>query len=224
MTQVKAMLSTKSGDKMRGPFLVLAISLTVAVGQTTNEIETCTTLPTPTGTSRPEPCVFPFSFDNVTFFEVINDLTVQKKVVGCVIEKISNESWFPQCTPHKHIDQRKWCSVEVDERGVHVSGKARWGNCDPAKCGKTAPKPMTTTNMDNCGRICRTVIDESTVSEQNASNASFPRTMGSNVDSPSPTATRPLRPVRHWKKMRTTQSTTDDPGVRLRYMCLSMSQ
>ena len=61
-----------------------------------------------------------------------------------------------QCTPHKHIDQRKWCSVEVDARGVHVSGGGRWGNCG-AQCSKMAPRPMTTTNMDNCGRICSTV-------------------------------------------------------------------
>ena len=69
------------------------------------------------------------------------------------------ESFSSQCTPHKHIDQRKWCSVEVDGGGVHVSGGGRWGNCDPVKCGKTAPRPMTTTNMDNCGRICSTVSE-----------------------------------------------------------------
>ena len=54
-----------------------------------------------------------------------------------------------QCTQHKHIDQRKWCSVEVDGRGVHVSGRGRWG--------RTAPRPVRTTNMDSCGRICDTV-------------------------------------------------------------------
>ena len=47
----------------------------------------------------------------------------------------------------------------MDGGGVHVSGGGRWGNCDPVKCGKTAPRPMTTTNMDNCGRICSTVSE-----------------------------------------------------------------
>ena len=55
--------------KVRNSIRILAISLTVVAGQV-NEIEVCTTLPTPDGTSRPEQCVFPFSFDNVTFFEV----------------------------------------------------------------------------------------------------------------------------------------------------------
>ena len=39
-----------------------------------------------------------------------------------------------QCTPHKHAEQRKWCSVQVDGRGVHVSGRRRWGNCDLGRC------------------------------------------------------------------------------------------
>ena len=65
--------------KVRNSILILAISLTVVAGQV-NEIEVCTTLPTPDGTSRPEPCVFPFSFDNVTFFEVCK----YSVMVGCV--------------------------------------------------------------------------------------------------------------------------------------------
>lgn len=70
--------------------LVLSISLTAVAGQI-NEIEICTTLPTPTGTSRPEPCVFPFSFDNVTFFEVNVKLQGLAKIdfLGCVINRPS---------------------------------------------------------------------------------------------------------------------------------------
>ena len=45
----------------------------------------------------------------------------------------------------------------MDGRGVHVSGRGRWGNCDPRRRGRTAPRPVRTTNMDSCGRICNTV-------------------------------------------------------------------
>ena len=51
--------------------LVVALSLNFVAGQT-KQIERCTTLPTPTETLTPEPCVFPFSFvTKVTFFEVM---------------------------------------------------------------------------------------------------------------------------------------------------------
>ena len=53
--------------------------------------------------------------------------------------------------------------MEGDRRGVHVRG--RWGNCDPRRCGKTAPRPMRTTNMDSFGRICNTVRENETMRE-----------------------------------------------------------
>ena len=92
----------------------------------------------------------------IIFGQLSISLAPNEMFLGIRNAAISSLSFFRQCTPHKHIDQRKWCSVEVDARGVHVSGRGRWGNCG-AQCSKMAPRPMTTTNMDNCGRICSTV-------------------------------------------------------------------
>ncbi len=102
--------------------------------QNTERKRPCFTVPTPGGTQTPESCVFPFTFDNVTFFE---------------------------CTPHLHTRQLRWCSVEVDPAtGIHVSGKGRWGHCDPdSGCREIESAGVVTSNVDTCGRICKTVSE-----------------------------------------------------------------
>ena len=34
------------------------------------------------------------------------------------------------CITEGDPEERLWCSVEVDGRGDHVAGQARWGHCD----------------------------------------------------------------------------------------------
>jgi hypothetical protein len=95
-----------------GSVLPFLLPLVMAAGTGPTTTVTCRTVSTPSGTSSPEPCVFPFRFDNVSFFE---------------------------CTPHLHSFMIKWCSVEVDDAGDHVSGRGRWGNCDPQGCRGRRP-------------------------------------------------------------------------------------
>ena len=53
------------------------------------------------GPSSNTPCIFPFTFNDVTYHECILD------------------------------NDGAWCSTEVDNDGIHVSGQGKWGICGP---------------------------------------------------------------------------------------------
>ena len=53
------------------------------------------------GPSSNVPCIFPFTFNYVTHHE-------------CLVD-----------------NDGAWCSTEVDDDGVHVSGQGKWGICGP---------------------------------------------------------------------------------------------
>eukprot|EP00095_Tigriopus_kingsejongensis_P002459 maker-scaffold1402_size43054-snap-gene-0.7 protein:Tk02459 transcript:maker-scaffold1402_size43054-snap-gene-0.7-mRNA-1 annotation:"hemolymph proteinase 24" len=70
----------------------------------------CSTVPTENGTQGAELCVFPFSFEGIT---------------------------FTSCTDAGDPNGIKWCSVGVDDQGVHLPGQGRWGHCDKELCPKS---------------------------------------------------------------------------------------
>jgi len=64
----------------------------------------CTTVPGPDRSGKQDkPCVFPFTFEGVTYDE---------------------------CTPVTDPDDRMWCSIKTDNRDQHVRGE--WGYCSDA--------------------------------------------------------------------------------------------
>ena len=49
-----------------------------------------------------------------------------RKGVPCIFPFIYKDIKYGECT---NVDSKKfWCSAEVDENGIHVTGS--WGNCD----------------------------------------------------------------------------------------------
>jgi hypothetical protein len=62
------------------------------------------------GANNGTECVFPFIYNNT-------------KYSGCILEANSEFSF----------EIESWCSTEVDQLGVHVSGKGKWGHCS-SKC------------------------------------------------------------------------------------------
>ena len=69
-----------------------------------------------TGPSTNAPCVFPFTFNNVTYHECVLDI------------------------------DGAWCSTEVANDGVHVSGQGKWGICGQ---GCPIPSPSGTLRITN---------------------------------------------------------------------------
>ncbi len=58
------------------------------------------------GAAANKPCIFPFKFNGVVYFECTWDLA--------------------------HLTEHKaWCSTFVDDSGHHVGGQNKWGNCGP---------------------------------------------------------------------------------------------
>ena len=69
-----------------------------------------------TGPSTNAPCVFPFTFNDVTYHECVLDI------------------------------DGTWCSTEVANDGVHVSGQGKWGICGQ---GCPIPSPSGTLRKTN---------------------------------------------------------------------------
>jgi hypothetical protein len=66
---------------------------------------------TDSGAAPGKPCIFPFKFNGVVYFECTWDMA--------------------------HLTEEKaWCSTEVDPTGHHKSGQGKWGSC-----GKGCPVP-----------------------------------------------------------------------------------
>ena len=58
---------------------------------------------TSTDSTPPEAeCVFPFTFNNFTYY-------------GCPTDPVD--------------ETKRWCSIKTDENGVHVEGEGTWGYC-----------------------------------------------------------------------------------------------
>ena len=67
----------------------------------------CETVTTSGGTTRPEKCVFPFTY---------------------------NGKQYNECITVNDPQGKEWCSVQVDRNGVHVSNRGRWGHCNRNTC------------------------------------------------------------------------------------------
>ena len=80
----------------------------------------CQTVVTEGGTQSPTVCVFPFILGAKTYY-------------GCT--KVHDPDGVP------------WCSVRVDNFGIHISGKGLWGHCDCNKCDCEGTTKTTTTTI-----------------------------------------------------------------------------
>ena len=76
----------------------------------------CLTIESNTDVPPNTKCIFPFNYDNVTYYKC---------------------TWVSS-----HLTNNKpWCSGEVDEKGNHMVGKRKWANC--ADSCEVLPKRMS---------------------------------------------------------------------------------
>ena len=90
----------------------------------------CETIATRGGTRNPEECVFPFRYNGKTYRE---------------------------CTIDQDPDGRRWCSVQVDINGNHVTNRRKWGHCNGRKCPTTGTRTTCITNGSGkapAGSLC----------------------------------------------------------------------
>ena len=84
------------------------------------------------GVTIKEPCVFPFTYKDVT---------------------------YNTCTNVDHPDQKEWCSTKVDGTGNHVTGGNNWGECrgDYGICPREKKCPPGWTHLETG---CYKILDE----------------------------------------------------------------
>ena len=69
------------------------------------ELDVCLT--TQDSKNPDKECIFPFTHDNFTYY-------------GCPIDPLDKT--------------KRWCSINIDENGVHVNGDDNWGYCTASGC------------------------------------------------------------------------------------------